>query len=215
MAAGGVTGRVDSGHGLRGWLLPRDRPVRRYLQLNTGLAVQGVGTGLVVHSTLGNMPWDVLHEGLAHSVGLLTLGGWMIALGAVVLLLWLPLRERPGVGTVLNTLTAGLWADLFLGVLTTPESLGVQIAFGLLGVLAHGVGTAVYLGAGLGSGPRDGLMTGIVDRVGASVRTVRTSIEALAVAVGWAFGGTIGLMTLLYAILVGWVVQAVLPLVRV
>src|SRR5690606_16810041 len=129
-------------------------------------AVLGLGTALTVHAALGNLPWDVLHEGLAVATGVLTFGGWMIVLGVLVLLLWLPLRERPGVGTVINTLTVGLWADLFLRILPTPGSLGLAVVFAGLGILAHGIGTAIYLGAGLGSGPRDGLMTGIVDRFG-------------------------------------------------
>ncbi|MFC4554755.1 YczE/YyaS/YitT family protein [Georgenia faecalis] len=214
-APGGVAGRADLGGGWRAWLLPADRPVRRYTQLVGGIAVQGVGTALAVHAVLGNMPWDVLHEGVALTTGLLSIGGWMIAVGLVVLLLWLPLRERPGVGTVVNTITAGLWADLFLRVLPAPESVGLAVVLALLGILAHGVGTAIYIGAGLGSGPRDGLMTGLVDRFGGSVRVVRTALEAFVVAVGWVCGGTIGIMTLVYAVTVGWVIHAVLPYVRV
>lgn len=215
LSVGGVAGRADLGGGLRGWLLPPDRPVRRYGQLVVGTAVLGAGTALTVHAALGNIPWDVLHEGVALATGVLTIGGWMIAVGVLVLLLWLPLRERPGVGTVVNTLTAGLWADLFLRVLPTPDSLGLAVVFAVLGILAHGTGTAIYLGAGLGSGPRDGLMTGVVDRFGGSVRGVRTLVEAFVVALGWLFGGTIGLITLVYAVSVGWIVHAVLPRVRV
>lgn len=215
MSHGGVTGRADLDGGLRGWLVPRHRPVRRHVQLQVGVVAQNAGTAFLVHSSLGNLPWDVLHEGLAVSTGLLSLGGWMVVAGTAMLLLWIPLRVRPGVGTVVGTLTAGLWADLFLRVLQVPGPLSVQCLYGVTGILLHGVGTAVYLGAGLGSGPRDGVMTGVVDRFGGSVGVVRTSMEALAVIVGWFIGGTLGVMTFVYAITVGWIVHLVLPAVRV
>ncbi|WP_185972383.1 YczE/YyaS/YitT family protein [Georgenia yuyongxinii] len=209
------TGRVDSGAGWRGLLWPRHRPVRRYSQLFLGLALQGQGTALMVHAAVGNMPWDVLHEGLWLVSGTLTLGAWMTIASLFVLLAWIPMRQRPGTGTVFNTFTAGIWADLGLWLLPAPDDLWVRVATAILGILAHGVGTAAYLGAGLGPGPRDGLMTGLVARTGRSVRVIRTTIEVVAVGVGFLLGGTIGLMTLAYALLVGQVIQSTLPAVRV
>lgn len=210
-----VVGRADARGGLRGWLVPADRPARRFAQLLAGLAVQGLGTALMVHAALGNMPWDVLHEGLAAATGVLSLGGWMMVLGVLVLLAWIPLRERPGVGTVVNALTAGIWADLFLTLVSGTDGLWVRAAMGAAGILAHALGTAVYLGAGLGSGPRDGLMTGIVGRTGAPVELVRTLIEVFVVLCGWVFGGTLGAITVVYALCAGPIMHLALPYTRV
>ncbi|MFC3689767.1 hypothetical protein [Aquipuribacter hungaricus] len=189
-------------------MLPRPVP-RRLLQLAVGLVLYGVTMGLMVRSGLGLDPWDVFHEGLATRTPL-SFGTVTILVGVVVLLAWIPLRQRPGVGTVANVFVIGLAADATLWLVAEPEHLALRIAFLLLGIVGNGVAGGLYIGAGLGPGPRDGLMTGIVRRTGRSVRLVRTSIELTVLAVGWLIGGTVGLGTVLYALAIGPIVQLAL-----
>lgn len=173
----------------------------RVPRLVGGLVLFGVGIALMVRADLGLGPWDVLHQGLSERVGL-AIGTVTILVGLVVLLLWIPLRERPGLGTLLNVVLIGLMADATLAVVDAPSALPVRVAFLLLGVYVFGPGSGLYIGAGLGPGPRDGLMTGLARR-GRSVRSVRTGIELTALAVGFALGGTVGVGTLLFAATVG------------
>ncbi|SOE00156.1 Uncharacterized membrane protein YczE [Blastococcus haudaquaticus] len=187
---------------------------RRLVQLYAGLALYGVSMALIVTSTLGNMPWDVLHQGLADRLDR-SIGTVAIAVGALVLLAWLPLRQRPGLGTVSNVVVLGLVLDATLAVLPDPTSLPARAGFLVAGILLNGVATAAYIGVHLGPGPRDGLMTGLVRRTGRSVRLVRTSIEVAVVAVGWLLGGTLGIGTVLYAVAIGPLVQVLLPLLSV
>ncbi len=189
--------------------MPRRLP-RRLTQLYAGLVLYGLSMALFVASDLGVMPWDVLHQGLARHVGG-TIGQWSIVVGAVVLLGWIPLRERPGVGTVSNVVVIGVAIDASLAVLPDPHLLVVRIAYATAGLVLNAMATALYIGARLGPGPRDGLMTGLVRRTGGSVRLVRTSIEVVVVAVGWLLGGTLGLATAGYAIGIGPLVQVFLP----
>jgi uncharacterized membrane protein YczE len=192
---------------------PARRPSRlprRLVQLYVGLVLYGVSMALMVRSSLGVMPWDVLHQGLARQLGW-SLGLVTIAVGAVVLLGWIPLRERPGLGTISNVFVIGLAVDAALAVLTTPSGLSGRIALAAGGIALNGVATAAYIGVRLGSGPRDGLMTGLVRRTGGSVRLVRTGIEAAVVVTGWLLGGTLGVVTVLYAIAIGPIVHALLP----
>jgi uncharacterized membrane protein YczE len=165
---------------------------------------------LIIRSTLGNMPWDVLHQGLAGRIGW-SIGTVSILVGALVLLAWVPLRQRPGVGTVSNVVVIGLAVDATLAVVPAPVSLPFRIGLLAAGVLLNAVATAAYIGVHLGPGPRDGLMTGLVRRTGRSVRLVRTSIEVAVVATGWLLGGTLGLGTVLYAVAIGPLVQTLLP----
>jgi uncharacterized membrane protein YczE len=190
---------------LKGRRLPR-----RLVQLYVGLALYGVSMALIVRSALGNMPWDVLHQGLADRLGW-SIGTVTIAVGALVLLAWIPLRQRPGLGTVSNVVVLGLAMDATLAAVAAPTSLPVRIAFLAGGVLLNAVATAAYIGVRFGPGPRDGLMTGLVRRTGGSVRLVRTCIEVGVVAVGWLLGGTLGLGTVLYAVAIGPLVQLLLP----
>jgi uncharacterized membrane protein YczE len=190
---------------LRGRALPR-----RLGQLYIGLALYGASMALLVRSTLGVMPWDVLHQGLARHLGG-TIGGWSIVVGALVLLGWVPLRERPGVGTVSNVFVVGVAVDAALAVLTEPSALPPRVALAVAGIALNAVATAAYVGARLGPGPRDGLMTGLVRRTGRSVRLVRTSIEAVVVLAGWALGGTLGVVTVAYALAIGPLVHVLLP----
>jgi uncharacterized membrane protein YczE len=190
---------------LRGRRLPH-----RLLQLYAGLAVYGLSMALIIRSTLGNMPWDVLHQGLANRLDW-SIGTVSVVVGALVLLAWIPLRQRPGLGTVSNVLVIGVAVDAALAVVPAPSSMPVRLGLLGAGVLLNAVATAAYIGVHLGPGPRDGLMTGLVRRTGWSVRLVRTSIEVGVVVTGWLLGGRLGLGTVLYAVAVGPLVQVLLP----
>ncbi|GAB3593542.1 membrane protein [Angustibacter peucedani] len=188
--------------------------LRRLVQLYVGLTLYGVSMALFVRSDLGVMPWDVLHQGLSRHVGL-SIGTWTIIVGAVVLLGWIPLRERPGVGTVSNVLVIGVVLDAVLRLLPDVDHLAVRAALVVAGLVLNAIATAMYIGARLGPGPRDGLMTGLVRRTGGSVRLVRTGIEVVVVLAGWALGGTLGVATAAYALGIGPLVQVFLPLLTV
>jgi uncharacterized membrane protein YczE len=189
---------------------PGRRLAHRLIQLYAGLALYGISMALIIRSTLGNMPWDVLHQGLAHRLDW-SLGTVTIVVGALVLLGWIPLRQRPGLGTVSNVVVIGLAVDAALAVVPAPSSLPLRVALLVTGVLLNAVATAAYIGVHLGPGPRDGLMTGLVRRTGGSVRLVRTSIEVVVVATGWLLGGTLGVGTVVYAVAIGPLVQVLLP----
>lgn len=176
------------------------------MQLLLGLVLYGATMGLMVRSGLGLNPWDVLHEGLSVRSGL-SFGTVTVLVGAVVLLAWFGLRQRPGIGTVANVLVIGVAVDATLWLLPEPEHLAVRVAYLLLGIVGNGVAGGMYIGAGLGPGPRDGLMTGLVRRTGHSVRLVRTTLELTVLATGWLIGGTVGLGTVLYALGIGPIVQ--------
>ena len=178
---------------------------RRMTQLLFGLIAFGVGIGLMLQSGLGVPPWDVLHQGLSVRFGL-TVGVWSVIISVVVLLLWIPLRERFGIGTLLNAVIIGLTIDGTAAVV--PEAEGAVLAWVMLlgGVLAIGIASGMYIGANLGPGPRDGLMTGIAKR-GPSIRLTRALIEVSVLALGWILGGTFGVGTVVYAL-------AIRPLVR-
>ena len=183
---------------------------RRLVQLFAGLILYGVSDSMLLLAGLGVDPWDVLHQGLARRTGV-PVGTWAIIAGAVVLLLWIPLRQRPGLGTLCNVVLIGLVINLVLAVVTPPHSLPVQVAVMVSGVVLNGVATGLYIGAGLGPGPRDGLMTGFAAR-GHSLRVVRTCIEATVLMAGWLLGGTVGVGTVAYALCIGPLVQLVLRL---
>ena len=183
---------------------------RRLLALYVGLVLFGVSIALLVISNLGLDSWDVFHQGLARRTGL-GLGTIVILVGAIVLALWIPLRERPGIGTVSNVIVVGLAVDAALAVLPEPEALPLQILCMVSGIVLNAVATALYIGAGLGPGPRDGLMTGLAKR-GYSIRLVRTVIEVVVLLAGWLLGGTVGVGTVLYAISIGPLVHYLLPL---
>lgn len=183
---------------------------RRLVNLHIGLVLFGLSVALMVRANLGLASWDVLHQGLAERTGLPI--GWVInAVAVLVLLLWIPLRQRPGYGTLANVILVGLVADAALAVLPTPVHLVPRAALLGAGIVINGVATGLYVGAGLGPGPRDGLMTGLANR-GHSIRVVRTSIEVAVVALGWALGGTVGVGTVLFALTIGPLVHYFLPL---
>ncbi len=187
---------------------------RRLVQLYAGLVLYGLSMALMLRSGLGNLPWDVLHQGVAERAGL-SLGTVVVATSLCVLLAWIPLRVRPGLGTVSNVVVLGVVVDLALAALPAPEHLPVRAALAVAGVLLNGLATASYIGVRLGPGPRDGLMTGLVERTGESVRRVRTGSEVVVVALGWLLGGTVGVATLLYALSIGPLVQVLLPVLTV
>jgi uncharacterized membrane protein YczE len=178
-----------------------DRRLERLLRCLLGLVVLGVGLGLIVAADLGVSPWDVLHQGLSERLGI-TIGTASIGVGVLVLLGWIPLRERPGIGTLMNVFVIGATMDLTLAVIDEPEAMSLRVACLGLGVWLWGPGSGLYLGAGLGSGPRDGLMTGLARR-GLRVGPVRSGIEIAALAIGFTLGGTVGIGTVLFAAGVG------------
>lgn len=187
---------------------------RRLIQLFAGLLLYGFSMALLVEAGLGLDPWDVLHQGIAERTGL-SIGTVVIAVGALVLLLWIPLRQKPGIGTVANAIVIGLVADASIWLVPAPDPMAARIAFMVGGVVLNAVATAAYIGARLGPGPRDGLMTGLVRRTGRSVRLVRTSIEVTVLASGWLLGGTVGVGTVAYALAIGPLVHALLPKLQV
>ena len=183
--------------------------IRRLVQLYAGLFVFGLSTALMVRSDFGLNPWDVFHQGVGGRTPL-SFGTVVIITGAIVLLLWVPLRQRPGLGTISNIVVIGLAADLGLWLIPTVEALPIRAAMLAAGIFLNGVATSAYIGTGLGPGPRDGLMTGLAARTGWSIRIVRTAIELAALAVGWVLGGTVGIGTILYAVTIGPIVHRTL-----
>ncbi|MEU9392132.1 hypothetical protein AB0D86_19280 [Streptomyces sp. NPDC048324] len=184
----------------------RDRFGRRLIQLYAGLTLYGTSSALLVRSGLGLEPWGVLHQGLARLTGL-TIGVVSIIVGAAVLLLWIPLRQRPGLGTVSNVFLVGIAMDGTLALSPDVRSLAVRLPLLLAGIVLNGVATGLYISARFGPGPRDGLMTGLHRRTGRSIRSMRTAIEVAVVATGFVLGGTVGIGTLLYALSIGPLAQ--------
>ncbi|MFH9979703.1 YitT family protein [Streptomyces sp. NPDC017179] len=184
---------------------------RRLIQLYAGLVLYGASSALLVRAGLGLEPWNVLHQGLSELTGL-TIGTVAIIVGAVVLLLWVPLRQRPGLGTVSNVFAVGLAMDGTLALLPDARTLAVQVPLLVAGIVLNGVATGLYISARFGAGPRDGLMTGLHQRTGRSIRLMRTAVEVAVVVTGFALGGTIGVGTVLYAISIGPLAQLFLRL---
>ncbi|GAB2996233.1 membrane protein YczE [Saccharothrix stipae] len=187
-------------------------PLRRVPQLLAGLWLYGASMALQIRAALGLDPWDVLHEGLTKITGL-SFGLITAIVGTVVLLCWIPLRQKPGVGTVSNVIVIGVAVDVSLFLLPHPTELLPRVLFLVVGIVLNGLAAAVYIGARLGPGPRDGLTTGFCARTGTSLRLVRTVVEVVVLAIGWLLGGTIGVGTVLYAVGIGPLTQAFLPLV--
>lgn len=183
---------------------------RRLIQLFAGLVLYGVSDSMLLLAGLGVDPWDVLHQGLARRIGLQT-GTWAVIVGVGVLVLWVPLRQRPGFGTLCNVVLIGLVIDMVLAIVAPPRALPARAAVMVSAVVLNGVATGMYIGAGLGPGPRDGLMTGFAAR-GHSVRVVRTGIEAAVLAMGWLLGGTVGVGTVVYALCIGPLAHVFVPL---
>ena len=187
---------------------------RRLIQLYAGLILYGVSLAMEVRAGLGLDPWDVFHQGVANHTGL-SFGTVVIVVGAAVLLAWIPIRQKPGLGTVSNVIVIGLVVDVALDLIPAAGPLAVQFALLLGGVLLNAVAGAAYIGAGLGPGPRDGLMTGLVARTGGSVRVVRTSIEVGVLTIGALLGGSVGIGTVIYALGIGPLLHVLMPLFTV
>ena len=181
----------------------------RAAALLTGLALYGFSMAMMVRAGLGLDPWDVLHQGLAMRTGM-TIGVASAVVGVLVLVAWIPLRNRPGIGTVANVVVDGVTVDVGLWLLPTPTSLQVRIPMMIGAVVLNAIATVLYVGAGLGPGPRDGLTTGLATRTGRSVRLVRTLIETAVLATGWLLGGTVGVGTVVYAFGIGPLLQLLL-----
>lgn len=183
---------------------------RRLPQLYAGLILYGVSLALQIRAGLGLDPWDVFHQGVSDRTGL-SFGTIVIITGALVLLAWIPLRQKPGIGTVSNVFVLGIVVDVTLSLLGDVHGLGYQLALLTAGVVLNAIAGAAYIGAGLGPGPRDGLMTGLVRTTGRGVGVIRTSIEVSVLAIGFVLGGTIGLGTVVYAVSIGPLLQLFLP----
>jgi uncharacterized membrane protein YczE len=193
---------------------PRVLWARRLVQLYIGLILYGVSAAMQVRAGLGLDPWDVLHQGLATRLDR-QIGTVSILVGAVVLLGWIPLRQRPGVGTVSNVVVLGLAMNATLFLLPAQHGYPTRIAVLLSAIVLCGVATGMYISAGLGPGPRDGLMTGIARRTGVSIRLTRTLIEVTVLGTGWLLGGSVGVGTVLYAVLIGPLAQVFLRVFRI
>jgi uncharacterized membrane protein YczE len=187
---------------------------RRITQLLIGLALYGLSLAIFIRAGLGLDPWDVFHQGVAGRIGW-SIGTVVVVVSFLVLLLWIPLRQMPGFGTLANAVLVGVFADLGLALIPTFSHLGGQIAMLIGAVVLNGIASACYIGARLGPGARDGLMTGLARRTGWSVRLSRTLIEVVVLGVGWLLGGSVGVGTVVYALAIGPVVQLLLPLFTV
>jgi uncharacterized membrane protein YczE len=190
--------------------LPEERAAARLTQLTLGLALYGVSEALMLAPAVGVDPWDVFHTGLARITGI-PVGTVLILVGALVLLAWIPLRQKPGLGTLANIVVIGAVVDLILGGTPVPHALWLRWTMFAAGLMLNAVATGFYIGAGLGAGPRDGLTTGLAAR-GRSIRVARTSIEAAVLAAGWLLGGNVGLGTVAYALAIGPLVHVTIPL---
>ena len=184
--------------------------VRRLIQLFVGLWLYGASIAVMIEAGLGLEPWGVLNEGVMKQTPL-SFGAVVCVIGALVLLLWIPLRQKPGIGTVANVILIGVAVDVTSPLIPDVEGYAARGLLLGLGVLMNGLAGGLYIGAGLGPGPRDGLMTGLTRRTGWPLRRVRTGIEIVVLASGWLLGGTVGVGTVIYALLIGPLVQVFLP----
>ncbi|MDQ1216251.1 membrane protein YczE [Microbacterium arborescens] len=183
----------------------------RFSQLVVGLILFGIGCAVMVDAGIGLDPWTVFAEGVSRNTGIGI--GWVVSItGFLVLLLWIPLRQKPGVGTVANILVVGAAMQFALPLMSTPDAWPAQLVMFLAGTVLVGVASGIYIGARLGPGPRDGLMSGIHQRWGWPIWAGRLGVEATVLATGWLLGGTVGLGTVLFAVLIGPIVHVSLPL---
>jgi uncharacterized membrane protein YczE len=190
--------------------IPPDRRVRRFSQLAVGLVLYGVTASMLVLANLGLDPWDVFHQGMSRTFGL-GIGTWAIIASELVLVCgWIPLHQRPGIGTVTNAVVVGLVMDVILAAVHSPHALWARIALLVAGVVGNGFATGFYIGAGLGPGPRDGLSVGIANR-GHSMRVVRTTIEGSVLITGFLLGGKVGIGTVVYAVAIGPITHHTIP----
>ncbi len=186
-----------------------DRGMQRTVRCVGGLALFGAGVGLQKQAALGLPPWDVFHDGFSKTIGW-QFGNALILTSFIVLLLWIPLRQRPGIGTLLNAVEIGFVANIVIANVPQPDALGLRIATMATGIALVGVGSGFYIGSGLGPGPRDGLMTGLSAR-GWRVSRARTTVEVAVLLIGWLLGGSVGAGTLIFALAIGPIVQRTIP----
>jgi uncharacterized membrane protein YczE len=184
---------------------------RRLTQLYVGLVAYGAGMGLQVRSGLGLDPWDVFHQGVSRQLHV-SLGLVVIGVGALVLLAWIPLRQRPGLGTISNVILVGTALDVTMAVLPAQHWMALRVVYLAVAIVMVGAATGLYIGANLGAGPRDGLMTGLARRTGLSIRLARTGIELSVLLIGWLLGGTVGIGTIAFALAIGPLAQLFLRL---
>ncbi len=199
---------------MRTFLTPGGRLPRRLTQLIAGLLLYGGSMAMLIRSQLGLDPWDIFHDGLTRHLPL-TFGTVVIVVGALVLLLWIPLRQKPGIGTVLNVIVIGLAVDAGLALLPVAGGWAERVALMVGGVVLNGLAGALYVGAHLGTGPRDGLWVALSRRTGFSTRLVRTVLELTVLGIGWLLGGAVGIGTVVYALAIGPLVQWFMPWVAV
>jgi len=185
--------------------------LRRLILLYVGLVLYGLSSAMMVRAGLGLDPWNALHEGISLRLNV-SFGTVIIGVGALLMLLWIPLRQRPGIGTISNVVLIGLAADAALMFLPQPASLAVRVGMLIAAIILNGIASGMYIGAGLGPGPRDGLMTGLAARSGWSIRLTRTGIEISVLVLGWLLGGTIGIGTIFYALAIGVIIDVTLPM---
>ncbi len=188
----------------------RIAPTRRLAQLFAGLWLYGASMAMQIRATLGLDPWDVLHEGLTRRTGL-SFGAIVAITGVLVLLAWIPLKQKPGIGTIANVIVIAVAVDVTLWMMPAPQELLPRIVLLVLGIVLNAVAFAAYVGSRLGPGPRDGMVTGFCRRTGTSLRVVRTVVELLVLGTGWLLGGTVGIGTILYALGIGPLTQLFLP----
>lgn len=186
----------------------------RGLQLLVGLFLYGFSLAMMIRATLGVSPWDVLGQGGALQTGI-PFGFMTNIIGVIVLVLWIPLRQRPGIGTILNVLLVGPSAEAGLALLGEPDQLWARILLFTGGLVLLAIASGLYIGARLGPGPRDGLMTGLHDRFGLPIWLVRTAIEGTVLLLGWWLGGSVGLGTVAFALLIGPMINIALPVFRI
>jgi uncharacterized membrane protein YczE len=208
-----LASQVQSHFGHYGPMSSDRRLGRRLSQLYGGLVLYGVSASFLLLAGLGNDPWDVLHQGLSRRTGIGT-GTWVCIVGALVLLFWIPLRQRPGLGTLSNVVVIGVVVEIMLAAFGQAHDPALRVSMLLSGVVLNGVATGLYIGASFGPGPRDGLMTGLVAR-GHSLRVVRTGIELTVLVTGAALGGTVGIGTLVYALSIGPLAHVFVPALTV
>jgi len=190
------------------WKIPKVKPIARLL---VGLYLVGLGLAMMIHTGLGVPPWDVLSQGLQFQTGW-SFGIAATVISAIVLLLWIPIRQKPGIGTLINAISIGPFADLSKPLMPEIEGFWANLAFVLVGLAVVAVGSGLYISAGLGGGPRDGLMVGLTRVLGLPFWAVRTSCEALVLISGWLLGGTVGLGTALFAVGIGYMLQVTMKL---
>jgi len=191
----------------------KDRPIERLTRCVFGLTLFGTGIGMQKAGNLGLPPWDVFHDGVSKIINV-PFGRTIVITSVFVMLLWIPLRQAPGLATILNAVEVGVTADIFLSIVPQADAMPLRIFLMLGGIVVTGIGSGFYIGAGLGPGPRDGLMVGLAKR-GINIGRARTGVEIAVLVIGMLLGGSIGIGTVAFAVLIGPIVAKTLPLLQI